>query len=277
MQLRSIFIYLSLGFFVPLSSSSDAGFLKQGDFFVPSLSASLSGMTGDFSRLQWHCNDSDDDDDYSGSLLSTCSSFSQLLVKLLKHSFWIVPLFTKSSLIHQNCYKIIWGRAHQNQFVGWWLEERRRRRGVWLSAPLIGTRWVIVSIKGWWFLILLCLLTGGDLTRVDRKNGGHDRGRAGGGGGGKDLHCGRPFQASCEERWLERCCSFKSWSNKQEQSKLYSFRPLKGVAMQNDHLTSLLGHLCKSLLRPPSWSVRALGGAFHHLHVHNYLAHSYKN
>ena len=102
MQLRSIFIYVSLGFFVPLSSSSDAGFLKQGDFFVPSLSASLSGMTGDFSRLQWHCNDSDDDDDYSGSLLSTCSSFSQLLVKLLKPSFWIVPLFTKSSLIHQN-------------------------------------------------------------------------------------------------------------------------------------------------------------------------------
>ena len=152
MQLRSIFIYLSLGFFVPLSSSSDAGFLKQGDFFVPSLSASLSGMTGDFSRLQWHCNDSDDDDDYSGSLLSTCSSFSQLLVKLSKHSFWIVPLFTKSSLIHQKCYKMISGRAHQNQFVGWWLEERRLRRGGWLSAPLIGTRWVIVSIKGWWFL-----------------------------------------------------------------------------------------------------------------------------
>ena len=48
---------------------------------------------------------------------------------------------------HHSFTKIIWGRAHQNQFVGWWLEERRRRRGGWLSAPLIGTRWVIVSIK----------------------------------------------------------------------------------------------------------------------------------
>ena len=159
MQLRSIFIYVSLGFFVPLSSSSDAGFLKQGDFFVPSLSASLSGMTGDFSRLQWHCNDSDDDDDYSGSLLSTCSSFSQLLVKLLKHSFWIVPLFTKSSLIHQNCYKI---RSCAPESVRWLVargEKTEARRLIKRAADRnkVGHRQyqrvMISKTKSWYYFV----------------------------------------------------------------------------------------------------------------------------